>query len=141
MAQKEVSHTGRIVSIGQDRIQVEIVSQSACASCHAAGLCGASESVKKLVEVSAFGNSDVKVGDEVEVCFAQSMGLKAVLISYVIPVIILLILIVSLSTVKGLKELAVGLISVAGVALYYLVVYLMRDRIAGGYEFYIRKNN
>ena len=35
---KEVSHKGRVVEVGQDVIQVEIISSSACSSCHAAGL-------------------------------------------------------------------------------------------------------
>jgi positive regulator of sigma E activity len=59
------------------------------------------------------------------------------LISYVIPVVILLILIVTLSSL-GKSELLTGLVSVGGVAIYYFMVYLFRDRLAGKYEFYIR---
>ena len=48
-----ISHKGRVVSADSKKVSVEIVSESACAACHAAGLCGMSESRKKIVEVPA----------------------------------------------------------------------------------------
>ena len=132
-----ISHKGKVISSGQGIISVEIVSESACSACHAAGLCGMSESRKKIVEVPAVRGRDFTVGQEVEVCLAPKTGLKAVLLSYVIPAMILLILILSLPLI-GLGELAGGLLAVAGVALYYLVLYLFKGRLAGEYEFYIR---
>ena len=132
-----ISHKGKVISSGQGIISVEIVSESACSACHAAGLCGMSESRKKIVEVPAVRGKDYSVGQEVEVCLAPKTGLKAVLLSYVIPAMILLILILSLPLI-GLGELAGGLLAVAGVALYYLMLYLFKGRLAGEYEFYIR---
>ena len=132
-----ISHKGKVISSGQGIISVEIVSESACSACHAAGLCGMSESRKKIVEVPAVRGKDYSVGQEVEVCLAPKTGLKAVLLSYVIPAMILLILILSLPLI-GLEELAGGLLAVAGVALYYLILYLFKGRLAGEYEFYIR---
>ena len=136
--EEAVSHKGRVIGSDKDTIRIEIVSESACASCHASGLCGISESKKKVVEVPARGNEGYTTGQEVEVCLARRAGMKAVLFSYVLPVLLLLILILSLSKI-GLGELAVGGLSLLGVAGYYLVLFLCRDRLAGGYEFYIRK--
>ena len=133
-----VSHKGKIVAVDSGSVSVEIVSESACASCHAAGLCGMSESVKKIVEVPDRGFGDYHVGDEVEVCLARKAGMKAVLLSYALPALILLILILSLPKI-GLGELATGGFSILGVVLYYLVLYFLRDRLAEGYEFYIKK--
>lgn len=132
-----ISHKGKVISSGQGIISVEIVSESACSACHAAGLCGMSESRKKIVEVPAVRGKDYSVGQEVEVCLAPKTGLKAVLLSYAIPAMILLILILSLPLI-GLGELAGGFLAVAGVALYYLILYLFKGRLAGEYEFYIR---
>lgn len=137
MAEGEISHKGKIVSVERDRILVQIVSESACSACHAAGLCGASESRNKIVEVPARMGLSYSVGQEVEVCLARRMGLKAVLFSYVIPLLILLILVLSLPWI-GLGELACGLVSVGGIAVYYLLLYLCKDRLAQGYVFYIR---
>ena len=132
-----ISHKGKVVSIDQGKISVEIVSESACAACHAAGLCGMSESRKKIVEVPSVRGKDYSVGQEVEVCLAPKTGLRAVLFSYVIPVMILLILILSLPLI-GLGELAGGLVAIGGVAIYYLILYLCKGKLAEGYEFFIR---
>ena len=133
-----ISHKGSVVSADSKKVSVEIVSESACAACHAAGLCGMSESRKKIVEVPAPAGKEYVPGQEVEVCLAPKTGLKAVLLSYVLPVLFLLILILSLSLI-GLGELAAGVISILGVALYYLILYLFKDRLAEGYEFFIRR--
>ena len=81
---KEVSHKGRVVEVGQDVIQVEIISSSACSSCHAAGLCTMSEAVKKIVEVPAASNPKCYDGEEVELVLQEATGMKAVLLAYVI---------------------------------------------------------
>ena len=132
-----VSHKGRILSVDDRMVHVEIVSESACSACHAAGLCGMSESKIKVVDVPLRPGETFTVGQEVEVCLARKTGMKAVLLSYVIPVLILLILILSLSKI-GLGELISGLLSLLGVAIYYVILFLFRDRMAGEYEFYIR---
>ena len=133
-----ISHKGRVTGCGDGKVYVEIVSESACAACHAAGLCTMAESSKKIIEVPLGAGESYITGQEVEVCLAQKSGLKAVLFSYVIPVLFLLFLILSLSYI-GLGELTVGLLSVGGTALYYLVLYLLRDKLAEGYAFFIKK--
>ena len=78
------------------------------------------------------------VGDTVEVCTKMSMGLKAVWISYVIPLAVLMILILSLSPVFE-NEYLCGLASVAGVAIYYFGIWLFRDRLSNEFVFYIKE--
>ncbi len=137
MAKNEVSHRGRITEITPEFTTVEIISVSACAECHAKGLCGMSEAKVKQISVPTDPYSDRKPGDEVDVVLKKSMGLKAVWISYVIPLFILMILILSLSSVT-VHEVYVGLGAIAGVALYYLGIYLFRDRLAKDFVFYIK---
>ena len=137
MARNEISHRGKIMAITPELTTVEIISTSACAECHAKGMCGMSESKVKEISVPSDPYSSHEVGDEVDVVLKKSMGLKAVWISYVIPLFILMILILSLSSVTG-NEAFVGLGSIAGVALYYLIIYLFRDRLAKDFVFYIR---
>lgn len=138
MSAKEVSHKGKVVSVGDGKVFVQIVSESACASCHASGLCGALDSKKKIVEVPVSGTGSFSVGQDVEVCLGLRTGLKAVLFSYVLPLAVLLVLILVLSG-AGLNELVCGLASIAGIAVYYLLLYFCRDRLAEGYVFYIKE--
>ena len=133
----EIVHSGKIVSIDPDFTTVEIVVDSACASCHAKSLCGMSEEQDKLISLPTDPYADHAVGDEVKVCTKMSMGLKAVWISYVVPLMILMILILSLSSVIG-NEVYTGLLSIAGVGVYYLVIWLLRAKLQNEFVFYIK---
>lgn len=137
MAKDEISHVGKIVGITPEVTTVEIISSSACSACHAKGVCGVSEQQVKLIGVPTDPYSERKPGDEVDVVLKRSMGLKAVWISYVIPLLILMILILSLSSVN-VHEVYVGLISIGAVAVYYLVIYLLRNRLRKEFVFYIK---
>ena len=134
----EIAHEGRITDINPDFTTVEIMSSSACAGCHAKGLCGMAEEKEKIIMVPSDPYTVYSVGQEVLVMTKKSMGLKAVWISYVIPLAILLILILSLSSVIG-NEAFTGLAAIAGVAIYYFVIWLLRDRLRNEFVFYIKE--
>jgi len=138
MAKKnEIAHKGKIIEIGPDFTTVQIVVSSACSECHAKGLCGMSEDQDKIIMVPTDPYTVRSIGDEVDVMTKMTMGLKAVWISYVIPLVILMILILSLSAVIG-NEFLRGGIAIAGVAVYYLLVWLFREKLSDQFEFYIK---
>ena len=137
MAKKdEIRHSGKILEITPDFTTVQIVVSSACSSCHAKGLCGMSEDEEKVIMVPTDPYSEHKTGDEVQVMTKMTMGLKAVWISYVIPLAVLMILILSLSAIVP-NEFLRGGIAVAGVGLYYFIIWLLKDKLADQFEFYI----
>ena len=138
MAKKnEIVHAGKILEITPDFTTVQIIVSSACSSCHAKGLCGMSEEEEKVIMLPTDPYATYNVGDEVQVCTKMAMGLKAVWISYVIPLIILMILILSLSSVVE-REAYRALIAIGGVAVYYLFVWLFRDKLSNEFVFYIK---
>lgn len=134
---KEIYHDGKIIEITPEFTSVEIISSSACSQCHAKGLCGFLEEESKVVMVPTSPYTERKVGDTVTLALKQTMGLKAVWISYVIPLIILMILVLSLSSVID-NEVWTGLAAIGGVALYYLVIWLLRDKLKNEFVFYIK---
>lgn len=136
--ENNISHKGIVKSVDERNTVVEILSTSACASCHAAGLCTASEAAKKEVVVVTDPSDPHFVGEEVDVVLAESLGLKAVLISYVVPLFILLILVVSLSYMQ-ISEIVAGLAGIAAAGIYYLILYFRRDSISREYSFRIGK--
>ena len=133
----EIVHAGRILEITPDFTTVQIIVSSACSSCHAKALCGMSEEEEKVIMLPTDPYATYKVGDEVQVCTKMAMGLKAVWISYVIPLIILMILILSLSTIVE-REAYRALMAIGGVAVYYLFVWLFRDKLSNEFVFYIK---
>ena len=134
---EEVSHRGRVISVNANGVRVEIVSSSACAGCHAKNLCGLSENVSKEVLVRTADAGSFSVGEEVEVLLAASMGQLAVLISYVVPLILTVAVLLILSAL-GTKFVA-GLCGIAAGALWYFVVWLNRGKLKQSFDFKLRK--
>ena len=137
MAKNEISHSGRIVEITPELTSVEIVSSPACSGCHARNLCSVSEDQVKIISVPTDPFTEHSVGDQVQVCVKRTLGLKAVWISYVVPLFILMALILAVSATSA-GEVVTGLVAIAGVALYYFVIYLLRDRLQTDYVFYLK---
>ena len=138
MAKESIAHSGKVLEINPQFITVEILSQSACASCHAAGLCGMSEAQKKEVIVRTPSSEFYEIGEEVTVTLESTMGYKAVWIAYMVPLVVLLTgIFVSLGC--GLGELASALVGIGVTAVYYFVIWLLRDKLRDQYVFEISK--
>lgn len=110
-----------------------------CASCHAKSVCGAGDSEIKFIQVPNDSGETYQVGEEVIIRMVPSMGYKAVWLSYVIPLIILMILLLYLPNLN-LSELWVGLIALSSIGIYYFIIYLFRGKIANKFVFTIAKN-
>jgi len=133
----EITHRGRIVSITPEVTTVEIVSESACAACHAKGLCSLGDSKVKQVELPTRGWDNYSVGQEVSVVLRATMGHKAVWLAYVVPLIILVAALLGILSAGG-SELTAGLGAIGAVAVYYGVIWLMRERLRKEYVFNIK---
>jgi sigma-E factor negative regulatory protein RseC len=125
---KQIEHAGTIVEITKEEYIVELISLSACASCHAKNICNPSDLKSKRVNIKRVVGDDYKIGDQVTIYLKSSMGMKAVLIAYVIPVTILLFLLLYLSLFLQ-NELLSGLISITFVLGYFFIIYLFRNRL------------
>ena len=133
----EISHRGRIVSITPEFTTVEIVSESACAACHAKGLCSLGDSKVKQVEVPTRGWDNYTVGQEVSVVLRATMGHKAVWLAYVVPLLVMVAALLGILAAGG-SELLAGLGAIGAVAVYYGVIWLLRDRLRKEYVFNIK---
>jgi sigma-E factor negative regulatory protein RseC len=134
---EQVSHKGRIVRMTPQTTTVAIEQHAACSSCHAAGLCGMADVAEKAVEVPTDPYASYGVGDEVEVVLKASMGMKAVWLAYMIPLVVLLAVILGLVAL-GVAEVPAGLSGIGAVAVYYLLLWLLRDKFRNEYVFTIK---
>ena len=137
MKNTDVSHKGKVVKMTPQVTTVAILSHSACGECHAAGLCGLGEVMEKAVEVPTNPYAGYGVGDEVEVVFKASMGMKAVWLAYFVPLVVLLAVILGLIGL-GVAEVPAGLSGIAAVGVYYLLLWLFRDKLKKEYIFTIK---
>ena len=139
MAKGDISHEGRVIAIDQGCISVEFINKSACASCHAKSVCMASDEKIKVIQVeNSMEYADYNVGDIVNILLRKKMGFKAVWLFYVIPLLILMVLLLSLSALKT-NELIIGAVIVALLSSYYFVIYLCRDKVSKDFVFAIEK--
>ena len=135
----QIKHSGEVVRIGRDTVYVRMTVGSACSGCHAKAVCGVDESAEKIVEISGVEAAEYSVGEVVEVALqSNSMGAMAVVLTYVVPFFVLALLLVG-STVVGLSEGAAALVALGGVVVYYLVLYLVRERVKKTIKFIIIK--
>lgn len=134
----EISHRGRIVSVTPELTKVQIVSESACAACHAKGLCSLGDSKVKEIELPTRGWDNWQPGDEVSVVLRASMGHKAVWLAYVVPLILMVAALLGTLAAGG-SELLAGLMAIGVLALYYLGLWLLRGRLRNEYIFNIKQ--
>ena len=67
-----------------------------------------------------------------------SCGIKAVWLAYAIPLVVLMAVMLGLNA-AGFGELASGLAAIAAVGVYYMFLWLFRDRLKNEYSFYIKE--
>ena len=133
----EIKHQAKVIEMTPEFTTVEIQVSSACSECHAKGLCGMSETQEKVISLPTDPYATYNVGDQVQLCTRMSMGMKAVWISYVIPLAVLMILILSLSGIFE-NEALCGLAAIGGVGIYYFIIWLFRNRLKNEFTFYIK---
>ncbi|MBQ0006351.1 MAG: SoxR reducing system RseC family protein [Alistipes sp.] len=137
---KDIRHPGTVTEVTPDYITVKFLTESACAGCHARGVCGASDSEEGSIQVRNRLGYDYAEGDKVDIVLKRYLGMKAVGICYGIPLVILLVLLLYLPNVTE-NEVVQGVVCLAFVALYYLGIRIFRDKIEKSYEFVIESGN
>ena len=133
-----IKHRGIVEKVEGAHVVVRIVQTSACAACSAKGLCNASESKEKQIDVFEAGAS-YQIGEEVVLCGNTSMGMRAVFLAFGIPMLLLLFaLFVSMQVTDG-DALVSSLVALFAVVPYYLVIYFMKDKLNRTFSFTIEK--
>ena len=134
---KSVEHTGRIESIDGNKINVSILSMSGCASCQVKGACSISDMKEKSVEVYDFSNQYTK-GEQVNVILKQSLGFRALFLGYVLPFILVLFILIILTIITN-NEAVSGIGSLLVLVPYYIILFVLKDRIKKKFAFTINK--
>lgn len=133
-----IEHTGVVQSIEDKYVNISILSASACAGCHAAGVCEVSGAEEKIIR--ATGNIDVKLGEMVLVTMERAMGFRALFIGYLMPFMLVLFLLILLTSL-GLPEPVTGMVALLSLIPYYTTVYLRKEKIGKKFSFKIKKLN
>ena len=126
---KIMEHDARIVAVMADQkcVEAEMIVSSACGSCKAKAVCGGAESEVRRVVAYTSHPEIYKVGDEVTISIEQIMGYKAIVLSYIVPLVVML---AALALTYGRwGELVAGLVALGACALYFVVLAFFRKRL------------
>ena len=135
MAQ-DIRHEGIVDSIDGQDVIVRITQSSACGGCQARNICRAAESKDKLVEVHCTDAGSFVAGQAVTVAGAESLGLKAVMWAFGLPLMLLLAALVAAMSITGNERMAV--LAALGILVpYYIILFLLRGRFKKDFQFRI----
>ncbi len=135
-----IEHEGIIEKINGNRITVRILQQSACSACHAKSVCMAADSKEKLVDILD-ATRLYHVNERVIIEGKESIGYKAIFWAFVIPLLILLGVLVASLTLWNFTEIEAAFAAMVALVPYYLVLYLLRNKMAKSFRFNIKNTN
>ena len=133
-----IEHKGKIVAIKEQTLFVEMENKSACVGCKAKTFCSLSDQKEKQIAVTPQAGQSWSVGEEVKVCLRVSLGFRAVFLMYVLPLIVLLTVLFTLSSL-GVPEWVTGLTALLSPLVCYFILWLYRDSIGKKYVFVLQK--
>lgn len=136
---ESIRHKGIVEKVDGSTVYVRIIQQSACSGCHAQSMCGASESKVKVIEVPD-SSGQFRENEEVELCGRSSLGLQAVLLAFVLPLLIVVTTIIAGTNMQW-EETTSGLTGLLLLVPYYCILYLLRDKLKRQFIFTLKKLN
>ncbi|MEN8201410.1 MAG: SoxR reducing system RseC family protein [Bacteroidota bacterium] len=134
-----IDHEGTIDRIEDGVAHVKITSESACAACHAKGVCSAADQEEKFLDIP-LKEISYNNGESVRVQVTRHLGFKAVALGYFYPFLLLMAVLIVL-IISGVSELKAGSLALLSLIPYYLLLYAFRKRIESTFTFSIKKTN
>ncbi|MBQ4206042.1 MAG: SoxR reducing system RseC family protein [Bacteroidales bacterium] len=134
--EEHVSHPGVVVGIGEQDLEIEILSASSCGSCGIKSACGMSEMKEKRITVPRPQDKEFIVGQPVSIIMSAKQGNKAALLAYFIPTLIIIVLTVVLSNL--IKEWLAALVGIGALAVYYVILYFFRDKLRDKFTYEVK---
>lgn len=146
---EQIRHEGVIISIDGGHIRVRIAQTAACLHCKIASHCNSAESKEKIIDIWTKKPNRYNVGQDVFVVMGGKMGLTAVLIAFVIPVIVAIIsivIILYLTSTSGIHPVPEpynqGYAAIGGIVtfgLYYILLSFCKSLIQPRFRFFIEE--
>lgn len=136
----EVCKSGIVTRVDEHKIVVSLIRTEACGSCQLKGTCHSTTSKVQEVDVPRKHGQNFEVGEKVEVVISEGKAVLAVVLSFVIPVFLLLTVFLIVKSLQWNDGFS-ALVAVGVTAVYYFVLYLMKSKLGKTFHFTLRKND
>lgn len=134
----KIKHSGIVDSVEEECVHVRILQSSACSACKVASHCNASETKEKLIDVVDVQAAVYRPGDLVTVVADASVGFRASVLGYLLPLALMVITLVVVLAITR-SEGAAALSALGVLIPYYIVLYLLREKMKTKLSFTIEK--
>lgn len=134
-----VEQKGIVIKKQEDKVIVKIEQKSTCSSCHARGACTSLDKKDKEIEIKSKDTANYNIGDEVIITISTKLGMKAVLIAFVLPLILLVIALFLSIKLFSLTQSLSALVSLLVVAAYYFFLYKQNLFLSKEFNFLIKE--
>ena len=135
-----IEHEGTIDNINGNQFTIRITQTTACSECHAKGACMAADTKVKMVDV-VDTSGQFKLNERVLLSGKTSIGYKAILWAFVLPLILMMSVIFASISIWHVGELQAALMALVALVPYYGLLYLVRRKMGEKLAFSIKKLN
>jgi len=116
---------------------VTITSESACAACHAKGVCTVADFQEKEIEISQT-QGNYAPGQQVTVLFRESDGFTALFYGYILPFLLVLFTLIGIFSLTN-NEVLSGLLALGILIPYYTTLYFFRHYLKKVFKFEVEE--
>ena len=135
-----IEHEGTIDNINGNQYTIRITQSTACSECHAKGACMAADTKEKMVDVLDT-SGQFKLNERVLLSGKTSIGYKAVLWAFVLPLILMICVVFGSISIWHVGELQAAFMSLVALVPYYVILYMVRRKMGEKLAFSIKKLN
>ncbi|MDR0606065.1 MAG: SoxR reducing system RseC family protein [Bacteroidales bacterium] len=135
-----IEQKGKVIAVSATEVSVKIERGEACAGCKNKASCQMGKSEEQIIIVGTKQANTYSIGEKVNVSMKTSLGLKAVLYAYVLPLVFLLVAFGIAYQFVASELMQIG-IALLPVIVYYLILYKMRYKTEKTFQFYVSKTN
>jgi positive regulator of sigma E activity len=123
--------------VNGDTMTVTITSESACAACHAKGVCTVADFQEKEIEISQT-QGNYAPGQQVTVLFRESDGFTALFYGYILPFLLVLFTLIGIFSLTN-NEVLSGLLALGILIPYYTTLYFFRHYLKKVFKFEVEE--
>lgn len=130
---------GIITKISGSIITIHIEQKEACGSCAIKGACEKTSTKGKDININEENPQSYSIGERIYINIPQSKGLKAARLAFVYPLILIIVSVLITYSILHFQDTIIALISIIIVAIYYFILYLLRNKPLFNFNMFIEK--
>ena len=134
-----VEQKGIVIKKQEDKLVVKIEQKSTCSSCHARGACTSLDKKDKEIEITTKDVENYSIGDDVIITISTKLGMKAVFIAFVLPLILIVVALFLSIKLFTLSQSLSALIPLVVLSAYYFFLYKQNLFLSKQFNFTIKE--